>query len=221
MDKIYQTYSRLLAETDTTFLRYLYSKIDWNNRLVVIKGAKGVGKTTMLLQHIKKTFPNPEKALYASLDNIWFSTHTILDLAEYHYIHGGTHIFLDEVHKYKNWQQEIKNIYDSFPKLHVVVTGSSMLKMTENITADLSRRYRAYNMEGLSFREYLKLERIADLQFFGLENILQNHFKIATEITSKIKVLQYFDNYLKSGYYPFYREEGDGFYDRLLVSEIP
>lgn len=228
MDKIYQTYGRLLAETQTDFFRYLYPKIDWNNRLVVIKGAKGVGKTTMLLQHIKSAFEKPETALYASLDNIWFTTHTVVDLADYHYIHGGTHLFLDEVHKYKNWQQEIKNIYDSYPRLHVIVTGSSMLKIQENMAADLSRRYRAYNMEGLSFREYLKLENIADLQVFTLEDILQNHFKIATEITSKVKVLQHFEHYLKSGYYPFYREEGDGFYDRLqqvvetiVSNEIP
>jgi hypothetical protein len=217
-----------LAETQTDFFRYLYPKIDWNNRLVVIKGAKGVGKTTMLLQHIKSAFEKPETALYASLDNIWFTTHTVVDLADYHYIHGGTHLFLDEVHKYKNWQQEIKNIYDSYPRLHVIVTGSSMLKIQENMAADLSRRYRAYNMEGLSFREYLKLENIADLQVFTLEDILQNHFKIATEITSKVKVLQHFEHYLKSGYYPFYREEGDGFYDRLqqvvetiVSNEIP
>ena len=111
--------------------------INWDNRLIVIKGAKGVGKTTMLLQHIKRTFPDREKALYVTLDHIWFANHTILDLAEYHYTHGGTHLFLDEVHKYKGWQQEIKNIYDSYPQLHVVVTGSSMLKLEESLLADL------------------------------------------------------------------------------------
>ena len=138
MDTLFKTYGRLLADTDLSFVRYLYDKINWNNRLIVIKGAKGVGKTTLLLQHIKRSFPDPQKALYVSLDNIWFGNHTLLELAEYHYTHGGTHLFLDEIHKYKGWEQEIKNIYDSYPRLHVVVTGSSMLKLEESMTADLS-----------------------------------------------------------------------------------
>ena len=108
MDRLFKTYGRLLAETDLRFTRYLYEKINWDNRLIVIKGAKGVGKTTMLLQHILRTFEDKQKALYASLDHIWFANHSVLDLAEYHYTHGGTHLFLDEVHKYKGWQQEIK-----------------------------------------------------------------------------------------------------------------
>ena len=228
MDRLFKAYARLLAETDLGFMRYLYKQINWKNRLIVIKGAKGVGKTTMLLQHIKRTFQDPEKALYASLDHIWFANHTILELAEYHYTHGGTHLFLDEVHKYKGWQQEIKNIYDSYPRFHIVVTGSSMLKLEESLTADLSRRHRPYVMEGLSFREYLQLENVAKLPVLSLEDVLNNHFTIASKITSKVKVLRYFEKYLVSGYYPFYREEGDGFADRLqqvidtiITSEIP
>ena len=228
MERLFKTYGRLLAETDLSFTRYLYKEINWANRLIVIKGAKGVGKTTMLLQHIKRCFPDAQRALYASADHIWFSTHSILDLAEYHYSHGGTHLFLDEVHKYKGWEQEIKNIYDSYPNLHLVVTGSSMLKLDQSLIADLSRRHRLYTMEGLSFREYLKLEGIADLPVFPLEELLGNHFSLASEITSKVKVLQHFERYIQSGYYPFYREEGDGFADRLqqvidtiVSSEIP
>ena len=228
MDTLFKTYGRLLADTDLSFIRYLYDKINWNNRLIVIKGAKGVGKTTLLLQHIKRTFTDVQKALYVSLDNIWFANHTLLELAEYHYTHGGTHLFLDEVHKYRGWQQEIKNIYDSYPRLHLVVTGSSMLKLEESMTADLSRRHRAYTMEGLSFREYLQLEQVAKLPVLSLETILKSHFTKATQITSKVKVLHHFEKYLESGYYPFYREEGDGFFDRLqqvidtvVTSEIP
>ena len=228
MDRLFMAYGRLLAGTDMRFIRYIYDKINWDNRLIVIKGAKGVGKTTMLLQHIKRCFPNAEKALYASLDHLWFSTHTILELAEYHYTHGGTHLFLDEVHKYKGWQQEIKNIYDSYPKLHVVVTGSSMLKIEESLVADLSRRHRLYTMEGLSFREYLQLEQVAELPVVPIEEILHNHFTLASQITSEVKVLHHFEKYVKFGYYPFYREEGDGFFDRLqqvidtiVTSEIP
>lgn len=215
MDRIYKTYGRLLAETDLTFTRYLYEKINWDNRLIIIKGAKGVGKTTMLLQHILRTFNNKQKALYVSLDHIWFANHSVLDLAEYHYTHGGTHLFLDEVHKYKGWQQEVKNIYDSYPGLHVVVTGSSMLRIEESLAGDLSRRHRQYTLEGLSFREYLLLEQVAQLPVLSLETILNDHFMQASQITSKVKVLHHFERYVETGYYPFYREEGDGFADRL------
>lgn len=228
MDRLYKTYGRLLAETDLTFTRYLYDQINWDNRLIVIKGAKGVGKTTMLLQHILRTFADKQKALYASLDNIWFANHSVLDLAEYHYTHGGTHLFLDEVHKYRGWQQEIKNIYDAYPKLHVVVTGSSMLRLEDSLLGDLSRRHRGYTLEGLSFREYLQLEQIANLPVFPLQTVLEDHFMQASQITSHLKVLQHFEKYVRAGYYPFYREEGDGFADRLqqvidsiIVSEIP
>ena len=228
MDRIYKTYGRLLAEVDLSFVRYLYEKINWDNKLIVIKGAKGVGKTTMLLQHIVRTFTDKRKALYVSLDHIWFANHSILDLAEHHYTHGGTHLFLDEVHKYKGWQQEIKNIYDSYPDLHVVVTGSSMLKLEESLMGDLSRRHRQYTLEGLSFREYLQLEQVAELPVLSLETVLNDHFMQASQITSKVKVLHHFEKYVESGYYPFYREEGDGFSDRLqqvietiVTSEIP
>ncbi len=228
MDRIYKTYGRLLAETDLSFTRYLYEKINWDNKLIVIKGAKGVGKTTMLLQHILKTFADKQKALYVSLDHIWFANHSLLDMAEYHYSHGGTHLFLDEVHKYKRWQQEVKNIYDSYPGLHIVVTGSSMLRLEESLMGDLSRRARQYTMEGLSFREYLELEQIAQLPVLTIETVLNDHFMQASQITSKVKVLHHFEKYVETGYYPFYREEGDGFADRLqqvidtiITSEIP
>ena len=228
MDRLFKTYGRLLAETDLRFTRYLYEKINWDNRLIVIKGAKGVGKTTMMLQHILRSFEDKEKALYVSLDHIWFANHSVLDLAEYHYAHGGTHLFLDEVHKYKGWQQEVKNIYDAYPGMHIVVTGSSMLKLEDSLLGDLSRRHRQYTLEGLSFREYLLLEQVAELPVLTLEQILANHFMEASQITSKVKVLSYFEKYLVVGYYPFYKEEGDGFADRLqqvidtiVTSEIP
>lgn len=182
----------------------------------------------MMLQHILRSFEDKEKALYVSLDHIWFANHSVLDLAEYHYAHGGTHLFLDEVHKYKGWQQEVKNIYDAYPGMHIVVTGSSMLKLEDSLLGDLSRRHRQYTLEGLSFREYLLLEQVAELPVLTLEQILANHFMEASQITSKVKVLSYFEKYLVAGYYPFYKEEGDGFADRLqqvidtiVTSEIP
>ena len=214
MQRLLENYNRLLGEELPSSFRYLYDTINWDNRLIVLKGARGVGKTTMLLQHIARSFEDPAKALYVSADHIWFANHSIIDLAEYHYTHGGTHLFIDEVHKYPNWQQEIKNIYDSYPRLNLVVTGSSMLRL-EHAMGDLSRRCKLYTMRGLSFREYLKLEHIADWQVLPLEEIVRHHTRLAGRLTGQVKVLGHFEQYLRHGYYPFYQEEGNGFDERL------
>lgn len=215
MNRLIENYNRLLGESRPASFRYLYESINWKNRLIVLKGARGVGKTTMLLQHIASAFEDPSKALYVSADHIWFANHSLIDLAEYHYTHGGTHLFMDEIHKYPNWQQEIKNIYDSFPQLNLIVTGSSMLRI-EHALGDLSRRCKEYTLRGMSFREYLKLENIADWPVLSLEEILQHHTQIAAKMIGQTKVLGHFENYLRHGYYPFYIEEGDGFDERLL-----
>ena len=215
MQKIYLTYSRLLSSVDNSYHRYLYDKINWDNRLIAIKGPKGVGKTTLVLQHIKDTFKDVTKALYVSMDNIWFKSHTVSELVEYHYSHGGTHIFIDEVHKYNDWAQEIKNVYDSYPDFHIVVTGSSLLQLEDAMEHDLSRRCRMYDLQGLSFREFVRLETGKEFNVYNIEQIVKSHFEIATEITSKVKILPLFEKYVRNGYYPFYREEGDGYWDRL------
>ena len=214
MQRLLENYNRLLGEELPSSFRYLYDTINWDNRLIVLQGARGVGKTTMLLQHISRSFEDPTKALYVSADHIWFANHSLIDLAEYHYIHGGTHLFIDEVHKYPDWQQEIKNIYDSYPRLNLVVTGSSMLRL-EHSLGDLSRRCKLYTMRGLSFREYLKLEHIADWQVLPLEEIVKHHAQIAGRLTGQVKVLGHFEQYLRHGYYPFFQEEGNGFDERL------
>ena len=214
MQRLLENYNRLLGEELPSSFRYLYDTINWDNRLIVLKGARGVGKTTMLLQHISRSFEDPAKALYVSADHIWFANHSLIDLAEYHYIHGGTHLFIDEVHKYPDWQQEIKNIYDSYPRLNLVVTGSSMLRL-EHSLGDLSRRCKLYTMRGMSFREYLKLEHIADWQVLPLEEIVKHHAQIAGRLTGQVKVLGHFEQYLRHGYYPFFQEEGNGFDERL------
>ncbi len=215
MQKIYLTYSRLLSSVDNSYHRYLYDKINWDNRLIAIKGPKGVGKTTLVLQHIKDTFKDVTKALYVSMDNIWFKSHTVSELVEYHYSHGGTHIFMDEVHKYNDWAQEIKNVYDSYPDFHIVVTGSSLLQLEDAMEHDLSRRCRMYDLQGLSFREFVRLETGKEFNVYNIEQVVKSHFEIATEITSKVKILPLFEKYVRNGYYPFYREEGDGYLDRL------
>ena len=205
MESLITTSDRLVQHTSTDFIRYLYNNVAWNNRLVGITGAKGTGKSTLLLQHIKLNFPDRSKALYASLDNIWFTNHSLSELVEDFYNLGGTHLFLDEVHTYQTWAIEIKNIYDSYPTLHIVFTGSSMLEIF-NASIDFSRRVVVYELKGLSFREFLKFEHGLELPVFALSHILLNHRTIASEITSIIKILPELKKYLEYGYYPYYKE---------------
>lgn len=215
LDEILRIYNRRLQGTPEGFKRYLIDKIDWRDNLIAIKGAKGTGKTTLLLQHIKESFTDKDKALYLSLDNLWFETHSINDLIEYHYTHGGTHLFLDEVHYLPNWKTLIKNINDDYPGLHVVYTGSSMLKIDSGV-ADLSRRQLPYTLHGMSFREYLLYEGLAEIEPITLDFLLSNHHRIAEGILSNgMKILPLFDDYLRHGYYPFYKSVYSGFEIRL------
>lgn len=213
-DYLYTISSRRVSQIDLSYKRPIYFQINWDNRLIGIKGPKGVGKSTLILQHIKESFSDLGKILYVSLDNMWFASNSLIDLVEYHYTHGGTHIFLDEIHKYKHWQDAVKNIYDDYPDLHVVYTGSSILKLKAG-DGDLSRRVRSYEMTGLSFREYLIFEGKLDYRVLSLEDILNNHVTIAADIVSRVKILPAFESYLKEGYYPFYKEEGDGYLCRV------
>ena len=185
----------------------MYTVIDWDARMLCIRGARGVGKTTMMLQYVKAHQLRPSQALYVTLDDLWFTEHRLIDLADYHFTHGGTHLFIDEVHRYpfRTWSQELKNIYDRYPGFHVVFSGSSMLQLDQS-SADLSRRCIFYDIRGLSFREYLLLEKGIDLPVLNLTCLLDYHESIAAEITSNTKVLPLFDEYLRQGYYPFYRE---------------
>jgi len=214
MEDLKRTYHRLVRETEIERFRYLYGNIRWTNRLIGIMGARGTGKTTMILQHIKKTFPNRDEALYVSLDNIWFASHSLLDLAEQFYDYGGTHLFLDEVHRYAGWATEIKNIYDSFPRLHIIFTGSSLLEVSKS-QADLSRRTVCYSLLGLSFREFLQFENKLEQTPVTLDDILTNHQNLAEEICGKVKILPEFRNYLTYGYYPFYKESIEDYSSKL------
>jgi predicted AAA+ superfamily ATPase len=159
-----------------------------------------------------------DKALYVSLDNIWFSNHTLSELVDYFVKREGKYLFLDEVHKYPNWSQELKNIYDDYPTLKVVFTGSSLLEIL-NARADLSRRAIVYKMQGLSFREFIAFETGIQFESYSLEEILENHTEISRNILSKIKPLPLFELYLKQGYYPFYKENPD-MYGSILLEII-
>lgn len=218
MQRLFSAFYRKLEETDMRFERYLKSQIDWNNRLTAITGARGTGKTTMLLQHIKEQYGNnPEKVLFVSLDNIYFTTNSLYSLADDFYSFGGQELYLDEVHKYSAWAQEIKNIYDDFPKLKIVFTGSSMLQIFK-ADADLSRRVRHYQLFGLSFREFLIYEGLLknSQQSFLLEDILENHVSIAQKLNKEITPLPAFQKYLQYGYYPYYKEDMAGYGERVL-----
>ena len=218
MKHLFSAFYRKLEEIDMRFERYLKNQIDWNNRLTAITGARGTGKTTILLQHIKECYGNnPENVLYVSLDNIYFTNNKLYSLADDFYSLGGKELYLDEVHKYPSWAQEIKNIYDDFPDLKIVFTGSSMLQIFK-ADADLSRRVRHYQLFGMSFREFLIYEGLLEKSQkpFILEDILENHIYIVQELNKKIIALPAFQRYLQYGYYPYYKEDITGYGERVL-----
>lgn len=207
MEQLQAQHLRLLKHLSAPYERSLMNAINWNNRLIAIRGARGTGKTTMLLQHIKKTYgSDPTMALYASLDHLYFSRHTLLDLADEFHKRGGHYLFLDEVHKYEGWSREIKNIYDGYPDLKIVFTGSSMLNIL-NAEADLSRRCVSYDLQGLSFREYLLFKENISLPVVPLEDVLTHSLDVSTQVLNTCKPLKYFKQYLQEGYYPFFLEQ--------------
>ncbi len=205
MDELIEQSNRKVSKTSLLFCRSLLDEIDNSPRLVGIKGPRGVGKTTLLLQYIKTRLQPEDKALYVSLDSLWFAENKLYHLADAFMKRGGTHLFLDEVHKYENWAQELKNIYDDFDELKVMFTGSSLLEIL-NARSDLSRRAIIYNIQGLSFREYIELETKIKFPILSLDTILENKATTIQPILDEIKPLFHFDNYLKRGYYPFYKE---------------
>lgn len=198
----------------TDFTRSLMDTIHWDARLIAIKGARGVGKTTLLLQYLRQHIPEPNTRLYVNLDNLWFAENKLSTLVDWFVKRGGRYLFLDEVHKYPNWSQEIKNIYDDYPNLQIVFTGSSMLEIL-NARADLSRRAVSYQLQGLSFREFINLTLHKQLPTLSLDNILQDHQQITPEILQHLKPLQYFSTYIKSGYYPFFLEHSSLYHSKI------
>lgn len=228
MEILIRTYKRRLSEIETRIHRFLYSEIDWDQPLIGIKGQRGVGKTTMMLQRIKDTDPEGNKSFYANLDNIWFAEHSLIDLAEELLARGITHVYLDEVHRMPGWEQQIKNLYDSYPELHIVFTGSSLLVIDHSI-GDLSRRVSIHTLPGLSFREFLMFEGHDIMPRLSLQDILYSHETLAPSISSQINVLSLFHKYMEKGYYPFYKAMTlNDYYSRLtqvvttvIDSDIP
>jgi len=210
-----------IREVETRFHRYLYSELDWNVRILALSGQRGVGKTTMFLQYLKEHPAEAENALYVSLDTAWFDAKEIFELAKYHVEHGGTRLFLDEVHYLKDWQRLVKNLHDNFKGLRIAYTGSSILRMAEG-QGDLSRRQVAYTLAGLSFREYLELEGVCVQSPVSLSDLVKNHVAIAGRTAKELRILPYFEDYLRRGYYPFYREDIPHFSAKLrqVVNQV-
>ena len=200
-NKLYEYMTELLKRTPLDFVRYKYDEINWNGRLVGIVGPRGVGKSTMVLQHIKQSTEGHH--LYVSADNIYFANHSLIDFADEFIKEGGTHLYIDEIHKYAGWSRELKQIYDMHPSLNLVLTGSSVLDIQKG-EADLSRRALMYMMQGLSFREYLQLFEGIKTRVFSFDEILNHQVKIP-ELEHPLPV---FREYLDHGYYPF-AIEGD------------
>lgn len=220
MEILIQQFYNRINSLSYNFKRYLHQEINWKNRLIAIVGARGVGKTIFLLQHIKETFQELDNVLYISLDNIYFSNVKLIDLTDKFTKNGGKYLFIDEIHKYPNWSVEIKNIYDLYPDLHIVITGSSSMNIHRK-KGDLSRRIVIYKMNGLSLREFTKIKYDIDLPIYSLDEILENATDISHKINTKIKPLKIFNEYLIEGYYPFFNE-GDHYFEKLeqTVTEI-
>lgn len=211
MEQLIELFRTLLRLTDVSYVRYLHDQIDWSARMLGIVGPRGVGKTTMLLQHIK-LHHSTDNTLFVNADDLYFSEHRLFDLASSFYKNGGKHLFIDEVHKYQDWSKELKMIYDYYPGFHVVFTGSSILDIYKG-NADLSRRALSYFLPGLSFREYLILSKGIHLPSYSLEKILENK----VEFPDNERPLVLFKEYLMKGYYPFFKDSG---YKQLLRNVV-
>ncbi len=200
MERLFQTSNQLLAQVQTDFQRYIYQQINWKNRLIGLIGARGIGKTTLVLQHIKAHL-DPQKTLYVTTEDFYFAQHRLTHLADEFVKAGGLHLVIDEIHKYPDWSRELKLIYDYHTNLQVVFTGSSVLDIKKG-SADLSRRAIVYSMQGLSFREYLHLFHKIEIPVYSLDDLLNQR----VAIPSNFRPLPYFADYLRIGYYPFSRE---------------
>ena len=214
MDILLEQSERLVSSIDLNFKRYLFDTIQWDSRLIGIKGARGTGKTTLLLQWIKEQNLPTEKAAYFSLDDLYFLEHSLKDTVTQFYKNGGLVLVLDEVHKYKNWSIEIKNSYDFFPELKIIFTGSSIIDISKQ-EGDLSRRALMYELPGLSYREYLSMLAIINLPVIGLEELLFNSAEIKKKIPHTFRPLEHFNNYLNYGYYPFGIVDSSSIHQRI------
>lgn len=218
MESLFEKSYQKLSRVPTKFSRYLLKEIDWTSRLIGIKGARGAGKTTLILQYAKQHLPIDKRTLYVSLDSLYFTSNTLVDLAEKFAMQGGKYLLLDEVHRYPNWPQEVKNIYDDLPDLQIIFSGSSIMHLTLS-KGDLSRRAIMYELPGLSFREYLNFTLEGSFKPITFDELINKHSSIAMDIVSQIRPLAHFSDYVEYGYYPYFME-GSKLYPQRLAETI-
>ena len=214
MESLLNKSARLLRNVQTNNVRYLFDRILWDNKLIGIKGARGTGKTTLLLQKLKSLKLPANNAAYWTLDDLFFTNVSLVALATKYYNEGGRYLFLDEVHKYPNWSQHVKNLYDQFDDLKIIFTGSSIINMAKE-EVNLSRRALMYNLAGMSYREYLEFQHKLDLPIIAFEEIIDGSNSWQEKIPKSFRPLEYFGAYLERGYYPFSMEDQEGFSSRL------
>ena len=215
METLFRKHRILISQVSMDIVREIMQHIAWEKQLVALRGSRGVGKTTLMRQYIKQTYGvNAGEALYCVLDSLYFTNHSLLDLAEQFHMRGGKHLFVDEVHKYPTWSKEIKEIIDLYPDLKITFSGSSLLQIL-NADADLSRRVLSYMMEGLSFREYLHFYKGIQLPKHSLGEILANPDAVCDEVNRVCHPQPLFEQYLRAGYYPFYDGNETEYYSRI------
>ena len=215
MEAFYRTHAYLIEHTNALVRRMLMDEIDWNDRLIGIKGTRGVGKTTFLLQYAKEHFrPEDEECLYVNMNNFYFQGHGIAEFAGEFVKHGGKVLLLDQVFKYTGWSKELRKCYDLYPSLKIIFTGSSVMRLKEE-NPELNGIAKSYNLRGFSFREFLNLQTHNNLRTYSLDDILHHHEDIERKILATVKPLKYFKDYLHHGFYPFFLERRN-FAENLL-----
>ena len=214
LQKLFEMHNLVISQKKRSIKRYLYEKINWNLRAICIFGARGTGKTTLLVQYYDEHYDTPEKALYISADYLSVIAHGLYEVADTYFKSGGEVLLIDEIHKYPNWSAELKNIIDVYSEKQIIISGSSSLNLQQG-KGDLSRRVVYYELQGLSFREFLVFETGIAFQTLTLEDIFSHHIKHASIIQSKTTILKQFNNYLLYGYYPFFLEGKNEYFSRI------
>ena len=218
MQNLVHIHNILQEQSTVTIRRELLDEINWNHRIIGIKGFRGVGKTTFLLDIVKEKFLNDKTCLYVNLNNFYFTKRKIISFADEFYKTGGKTLILDQIHKYSDWASELKTCYDNFPELQIIFSASPVLRVLEG-NNELKDIAKIYHLEGLSFREYLNYQSNLSFRRYTLKEILTDHVNIAQEITREIKPLAFFNDYLKNGFYPYFLEN-KGFYNETLLKHI-
>ena len=213
-ETFYRTHSYLVEHTNAPVRRDLMDEIDWNDRLIGIKGTRGVGKTTFLLQYAKEKFGTDHSCLFINMNNFYFSKYTLVEFAAEFVKRGGKVLLIDQVFKYPEWSHDLRACYEMFPTLKIIFTGSSVMRLKEE-NPELSGIVKVYYLRGFSFREYLNLQSGNCFRAYTLQEILENHEQIAKTILRNVKPLDYFQDYLHHGFYPFFLEKRN-FSENLL-----